>query len=150
MPLKNREDRIAYDRQYYRDNAEAIKKKEREKYKSHHDEIRDRRQFLDSLRKEERATTARKEYADKRLIILEHYGGKCSCCDESEPLFLEIDHVNNDGWTHRKEIGTSAKALLLWIIRNDFPDSIQILCANCNQGKKRNGGICPHQLKKGR
>ncbi len=24
----------------------------------------------------------------------------------------------------------------------------QLLCANCNQGKKRNGEICPHKLKK--
>ena len=147
MPLKNREVRIAYNRQHYTENADAIKKKEREKYKLHHDTIRARRQFLDSQRKEERATTARKEYADKRALIIQHYGGKCICCGEDEPLFLEIDHINNDGWTHRKEIGTSAKALLLWIIRNDFPDSIQILCANCNQGKKRNGGVCPHQLK---
>jgi len=134
-------------RRYYQNNKEEMKASERRKYQLHHNEIRARRNYLNSQRKEERAILARQDYAEKRQIILEHYGSKCCCCGETESLFLEIDHVNNDGWTHRKEIGTSAKALLLWIIKNDFPDSIQLLCANCNQGKKRNGGICPHQLK---
>ena len=25
------------------------------------------------------------------------------------------------------------------------PDTIQILCFNCNCGRARNGGICPHE-----
>jgi hypothetical protein len=31
------------------------------------------------------------------------YGGfRCACCGEAEPLFLSLDHVNNDGAAHRK------------------------------------------------
>jgi hypothetical protein len=44
-------------------------------------------------------------------------------------------------------MGRSAKALVCWIVRHDFPDDFQLLCANCNQGKKRGGGTCPHKLK---
>ena len=32
---------------------------------------------------------------------------------------------------------------ILRISRN-FPDFLQILCFNCNCGRNRNGGICPH------
>ena len=27
----------------------------------------------------------------------------------------------------------------------DFPEGFQILCFNCNAGKHRNGGRCPHE-----
>lgn len=84
----------------------------------------------------------KKRYAESRSLVHEHYGGKCSCCNESEPLFLEIDHINNNGSEHRRKIG---KNLYPWIVRNGYPGDLQLLCSNCNQGKKRNGGICPHK-----
>lgn len=127
---------------------ECIKHKNLEYYARTKEQYHKQRAEYRGKHREEIATQQRKEYAEKRLLIIQHYGGKCACCGEDEPLFLEIDHINNDGWTHRKEIETSAKALVLWIIRNNYPDGFQILCANCNQGKKRGGGICPHKLRK--
>lgn len=81
-----------------------------------------------------------------REKILSHYGKFCHCpgCIETEELFLEFDHINNDGNKHRKIIGKGGQALIHWIINNEFPTSIQVLCSNCNQGKRRNNGICPH------
>jgi hypothetical protein len=35
--------------------------------------------------------------------------------------------------------------VLRYIIKNNYPDDFQILCANCNWGKQLNGGVCPHQ-----
>jgi len=71
------------------------------------------------------------------------YGGyRCNCCGETEVLFLQIDHVENDGAVHRREIGSGA--LYLWLKRHKFPEGFQVLCANCNWGKRQNGGICPH------
>jgi len=95
--------------------------------------------------REKRNERERMRYQGFRQRVLEHYGNKCACCGETEPLFLEMDHIKNDGHKHRKDIGTSAKALVYWLIQNDFPEGYQILCANCNQGKKRNKGICPHK-----
>lgn len=83
----------------------------------------------------------REKYRD---ICLAHYGRKCRCCGETVPKFLTFDHVNNDGFRHRKEIGKGTHALYKWIIEHRFPDTIQILCWNCNCGKNINDGVCPH------
>jgi hypothetical protein len=75
------------------------------------------------------------------------YGGYvCRCCGETEPLFLDLDHIYNDGARDRKSRkwhGT--EGLYRWIIKQCFPPIFQVLCRNCNWGKYRNGGICPHQ-----
>ena len=80
-----------------------------------------------------------------REQVLAHYGGVCACCGETEPLFLTIDHVNNDGAKHRKEVASNH--LAKWLVDNDFPEDFQILCFNCNCGRQRNGGVCPHHNK---
>ena len=79
-----------------------------------------------------------------RLKAIQGYGGKCACCGETEPRFLQIDHIHGNGSQHRKEVGH--KALWLWLARNGYPkDDYQLLCCNCNFGRGHNGGICPHQ-----
>lgn len=92
------------------------------------------------------AVLQKRKNDELRDEVYRHYGDCCSCCGESEKLFLQIDHVNNDGNKQRKEIKVTTQ-LYRWIIDNNFPDTLQLLCANCNFGKFRNGGICPHQTK---
>jgi hypothetical protein len=77
------------------------------------------------------------------------YGGyRCACCGETEPMFLALDHINNDGNEHRKLIGsTGGHKLYKWLKDNHYPAGFQVLCMNCNHGKHRNGGICPHKQK---
>jgi hypothetical protein len=77
--------------------------------------------------------------------ILDHYGNECACCGETERLFLTVDHINNDGNEHRKKDPTGRATIYRWLINRGFPPGFQILCMNCNQGKHRNGGICPHK-----
>lgn len=79
----------------------------------------------------------------KKEIVYNHYGNMCSCCGETERLFLSIDHINNDGYQNRKK-GIN---LYIDIIDRGFPNDLQILCMNCNTGKARNNGICPHVSK---
>jgi hypothetical protein len=82
----------------------------------------------------------------RRDTVYAHYGNKCACCGETIPAFLTIDHINNDGAIDRKTFGVGkAHDLHANIIRQGFPDTYQILCWNCNCGKHRNGGICPHK-----
>lgn len=81
--------------------------------------------------------------------VIDHYGGKCACCGESNPLFLTIDHINNDGKKHRREISNGKKnpggqKIYYWLKENNFPEGFQVLCYNCNLGKARNNGTCPH------
>ncbi len=82
-----------------------------------------------------------------KLIVYNHYTNndiKCSCCGEQNIKFLSIDHINNDGAKHRKEIGTG-DAIYRWPIKNNFPGGYRILCMNCNYGRKMNNGKCPHE-----
>jgi hypothetical protein len=88
----------------------------------------------------------RRETRDRRRkLVFEHYGNKCSCCGESNTRFLTIDHVNNDGAAQRKLIGRGTEKLWNWIVSNKFPDTVQLLCWNCNLGKHFNHGMCPHK-----
>jgi hypothetical protein len=71
--------------------------------------------------------------------VLTHYGrkGALRCCWRGCTItdldMLTLDHVNNDGAAHRKQIGQ--RTLYRWVRKNNFPDGFQTLC----------GG---HQLKK--
>lgn len=94
---------------------------------------------------------------DKRLKdeCYNAYGGyKCACCGETEPAFLSLDHVNNDGAQHRRDVNSGlkrggGKKIYAWLIANNFPPGFQILCMNCNWGKARNNGVCPHKASEG-
>lgn len=35
--------------------------------------------------------------------------------------------------------------MMLEIIDQGFPPSFRVLCYNCNSGRARNRGVCPHQ-----
>lgn len=84
-----------------------------------------------------------------KKAVLEAYGGKCACCGESEQAFLCIDHIENNGAVHRLEIGQgkrkigSGSVIYRWLVKNNFPQGFQILCANCNLAKQ-SLGYCPH------
>lgn len=87
---------------------------------------------------------ARNYHREQKKIVLDHYGAKCNCpnCDVIEFEFLTVDHMDNDGAKHRKEISS----IFTWIIKNKFPSNIQILCWNCNCAKQYFGG-CNHRKK---
>jgi hypothetical protein len=105
----------------------------------------DRDRFLARTRK-----AGKKHYEKSRMEVIAGYGGKCSCCGESETKFLTVDHVNNDGHKergHRHKLNPNSYGLGLYrrIIKEGFPSRYQVLCMNCNFGKRMNNGVCPHQ-----
>lgn len=81
-----------------------------------------------------------------KLQVYKHYGSVCKCCGEKEIAFLSIDHVNNDGSTQRftKHHPFGGINFYRWIIKNNYPSDLQLLCHNCQWGK-RICGVCPHQ-----
>src|SRR5271166_589426 len=95
--------------------------------------------------KERTRRNARASRARLKAEVIAAYGGRCSCtgCNISEPKFLTLDHRNNDGAEHRKKVKAGA-AVWLWAKRNSYPDSLRLLCWNCNCGRQWNGGLCPH------
>lgn len=96
--------------------------------------------YIDSERER-----GRKFWHKLRHEAMMAYGGyECACCGETEPGFLTLDHANNDGSSHRKEIGNRGAGIFAWLKKHGYPKGFQILCFNCNCGKARNKGICPH------
>jgi hypothetical protein len=87
----------------------------------------------------------RKRYEEIRMKLLERYGGKpphCKCCGEMEFSFLSIDHINGGG---KKHFGKrNSYKIYLEIFDENNPEKYQVLCMNCNVGKRIHG-ICPHQ-----
>lgn len=84
------------------------------------------------------------ERQELRLAVLDRYGSVCQCCGEAEQRFLTLDHVNDDGTPDRAKHGSGNafyRRLLDVAIRTD----LQVLCFNCNHGRKLLG-ICPHQV----
>ncbi len=83
-------------------------------------------------------------WAGYRDQIIDAYGAFCGCCGETERTFLTIDHVHGGGTEHRRSLGGGNRRMMLQIIEAGFPDDYQVLCFNCNMGRARNGGVCPH------
>lgn len=95
-----------------------------------------------------KATLARKRRERRerdRADALVAYGGKCACCGETEALFLTFDHINGDGAAHRREMRLNSVELCSWLRKQGYPDDFRVLCFNCNCGRDRNGGVCPHE-----
>ena len=78
---------------------------------------------------------------------MSHYSGggkpKCNYCGFDDPRALVIDHINDDGAEHRREIstggngrGVGGSVLHLWLTKHNYPDGFQVLCANCNTIKE--------------
>jgi hypothetical protein len=87
----------------------------------------------------------RTQNAEIRDAAIAAYGGRCTCCGETRTLFLNIDHINEDGAEHRRRIGNGGNHIARWLRAHGYPPGFQVLCWNCNRGKYFNGGTCPHQ-----
>ena len=81
-----------------------------------------------------------------RMKVLDAYGNQCACCGETTPEFLSVDHVNNDGSAHRRELKGFGRSIYRWLAMNGYPQDgrFQLLCHNCNMAKGLYGS-CPHK-----
>jgi hypothetical protein len=137
------ENKQAYERRHPIKRKPAMSKEERRKRLTEQENFRLRNDpEYRAERNAKHRERSKKEVIKNRAIVLAYYGNSCSCCGESLERFLSIDHINNDGATHRKTIRTN---IYKWLIRHKFPPGFQLLCMNCNFGKAQNGGFCPHQ-----
>lgn len=146
MPYKNIEAR----REHYNKNKDEINRKRR-KY-SKRPEVKRRKNISWSKwrknnldRAKEITNKSKKKYEERmKKLVFAHYGKKCACCGESQIDFLTIDHINGNGRKHRKKI---KEKICVWLVKNKFPKGFQVLCFNCNWGRYKNKGICPHKKK---
>ena len=162
---EHRKEKQRASQQRYRERIgkEAVNEARRAYYAQHQEEEKLRRREYHQLNTEKEASAQaawyrRQKIADPNFMqhkrdlrnaytrklraeVLQHYGGKCACCGETEPKFLALDHIAGDGKQHRKVRGSEFYRQ----VRNErFPVSLQLLCHNCNLAKGFYG-ICPHQ-----
>lgn len=94
---------------------------------------------LDSriLSEEPRAVKKREAIQVLRRDVFGRYGGKCTKCGEEKLDVLTIDHIENNGAEHRRQLGKSGgPSFYRWLRKQGYPkDGYQILCMNCNSSK---------------
>lgn len=137
--LENREKLLAYANKWHLENREKANTRKATKRR-------------EQSQKEMRPYYKRGEYItlnnlDLKIKVLKIYGNKCQCCGEIEPIFLTIDHINNDGHKERAKCGARLRGrpFYLKLLKGEKRNDIQILCFNCNIGRQNNKGICPHK-----
>lgn len=86
-----------------------------------------------------------------KQLVFQHYGKRCACCGESKQEFLSVDHIGGWGKDHKFSNGKGTRMtgvhLYRWIVKNNFPDTLRLLCMNCNTALGIYG-YCPHELER--
>ena len=127
------------NRRYYLNNRDAVRTSNKRYYEAHRERYAEQNH--------ERYQRIKRDYTQ---LVFDHYGRSCACCGEAIPILLTIDHINNDGAEHRRQLSGSRTGKVgawfyKWLVDNGLPPGYQTLCWNCNMGKHLNGGVCPHQ-----
>lgn len=146
MPYADHEQYLEYQRTYqksHKKDSVRQSKSNRRYYLLHREEELARVKLRHFLHREEDLVYLKLRREEAKKQTFNHYGWKCICCGEIEVAFLTIDHINNDGAEHRRKVGPH---LYEWLVRNNFPESFQTLCRNCNWAK-HTLGVCPHKKK---
>jgi hypothetical protein len=159
---RKREQNREAARRYRERNREKVnqrmrdwREQNRDKARFHAREWRNRRlrngtpEEVAAIRAAEAAKTKLNQDRCKEQVFAAYGGWQCACCGETERLFLSIDHVENNGAAERRSgaYRGSGSAFYAWLRKQNFPPGYQVLCMNCQVGKHKNGGVCPHQRK---
>lgn len=72
--------------------------------------------------------------ARQRAQLVDALGGCCATCGFTNPLALQVDHVNGNGNAHRRALNSHSRTLLR--LATESPSAFQLLCANCNNIKR--------------
>lgn len=139
-----------YDKNYREENRDRLREYNTEYQRKKRGSIRIN--ITDGNAADRARIKNRDRFRETRTECLAHYGEgeiECKCCGENNVKFLTMDHINNDGAAHRRQLTKTGKGgnIYHWIKRNNFPSGFQILCFNCNSGKGIYG-VCPHKIDK--
>src|SRR5690348_5899210 len=105
-------------------------------------------QFSGEYRQQYKALVTNNTKENLKLVCLKFYSNfklECKCCKEKNLAFLTLEHPKQDGAKRRKNNHPKGGvALYTWLILHNFYEELEVLCHNCNWGRFRNKGICPH------
>ena len=83
-----------------------------------------------------------RHYQKLKMGVLGHYSHNtfmCAHCDHGDLDVLTIDHINGGGRQHVLQLRRDGTFLYRWLKNNNYPDGFQVLCANCNLKKHKEG-----------
>ncbi len=122
-----------YKKDYYNNNKESFKARKKVHYQNNKEAYKARDKAYKKNKSDE---TWGKVY--------KNLGTTCSCptCTWPSTLALEIDHIIPAKKGLYKDAPRTGVDLRKYIIKNNCWNDFQLLCANCNKLKHRNGGIC--------
>jgi hypothetical protein len=127
----------AQGKQYYTDHIEEVKARgHRYRIKNFKKLQIQNKQYL-IAHPEKNKVSGEKFRLGQQILVFDHYGHRCTWCGETNPLFLQLDHIHCDGFQHRRN-APNGSWIYGWIIKNNYPKGIlQVLCANCHLAKTR-------------
>lgn len=150
--MKDKEKVKEYNKQYWIKNRDRLLPMVRArsiKWCKDNREKRNKRDRDIRLIREHPNKNATKRYRIKiKKECIDAYGGKCCCCGENHLDMLAIDHKFENGSEHRKTFKQGGGAIHSLLKKQDYPDSYQCLCHNCNYSKYRNNGKCIHEIER--
>ena|SRR3990167_3589144 len=83
---------------------------------------------------------SKKHYAKSRIPLILSMGAECKNCRFNDIRALQIDHINGDGASERKEQrGSRLYTSMFKLFKEnskEFAKRYQLLCANCNWIKR--------------
>lgn len=113
-------------KEWLKSNVEKVKGYAKKSYCAHREQrLQERRDYRIRL----------------KLELLTHYGvsGRAECCwpecGITDMDMLTLDHINDNGAEHRKQLSSSSHTLYSFVKKNNFPPDFQTLCHN-HQWKK--------------
>lgn len=98
------------------------------------------KQYQDTYARTHRQERRDKERVWRQKIKIEVLGfysdgiPECNSCGITDLRVLSIDHLENNGGKHRKEVMSANKGgsrFYAWLKKNNYPKSYQVLCMNC-------------------
>lgn len=127
---ESRKTRLERKRKWDIKNKEYCKQYRKERYA-----------IIYPINREKILNDMRNKNINNRIEVLYWYSDgkiKCNRCEEAHYEFLAVDHINNNGYEHRKSgaLKKYGNNICKFLIKNNFPEGYQILCHNCNQIKR--------------
>ena len=132
-------DKLGWNRKWRRNHKEHIREYNLRYYDAHHVLARGRNMHDSHWLK--RLKESEKTYLN-RLKVLSYYSNPqgipiCNRCGEQDLDVLCIDHINGGGNRSKGEIRRKGTGLYSWLVVHNYPEGLQVLCANCNQRKAK-------------
>lgn len=89
------------------------------------------------------ACFSNRQRARIKMDMLSAFDFKCSCCGETHPDFLSLEHISGVGKTSGKRASNKEK---LFAKKHGWnKEHFSVLCYNCNCAKQY-FGRCPHEV----